>query len=677
MSDPSIETIRSEADAVKTLTPVEIWLRKIKASERLHEKWCDEASEAQKMYEQDENKAGSFNIFHANVEVQATALYNSTPVPDVRRRYGDKDPVARLVSEVVERSLSYAVDQYDFDCPMKASVKQALVPGRGTVRVVYEPEIGMETDPTTGQQYEAVKSRHVRCRIVPWNGWGHGPGRTWEEVPFVYFNHWLSEDEVKAILQSEHAILPQTNDMDPAQFRIEKLGFGDKKNEDHDKPDTGVFKTTLVREVWDKASRQIIFIADDDTDTPLAVKPDELDMWGFFPVPRPLTFKSRIDSLVPMVPLSLYRHLVRELDRINERIFKILSALRVRGVVDAKIYSAAQEMKVLDDGEYAVADTAEMRSLLTSGGLKLDDFVSHWPIEPLILALRELQIQREQTKALIYEATGISDIIRGSVDPREKLGQSQIKAQAGSQRLEEARGEVARYARDLYRLMADIICSQYSDQEISQITGLPQTQEDQQAWPEAMKVLREDRLRSYRIDIETDSTIRADMGRTQEVMNNFLQMTAQFGQTALQIGQAAPPLAPAIVATYAAATRHLPLGKAFEDALEQLDQMAPNLMQMQQENAEQQKNYERENRDAQFAQDRKLKKMEVNGKFKLEEYKARIGANVQQGDDDMKREEMDRDEAGENKAAARDQMNKDADREDKREERQEAMNDPA
>ncbi len=42
-------------------------------------------------------------------------------------------------------------------------------------------------------------------------------------------------------------------------------------------------------------------------------------------------------------------------------------------------------------------------------------------------------------------------------------------------------------------------------------------------------IMASDALRSYRIDIETDSTIQADLGRSQQNMTNFVQGLAAFG----------------------------------------------------------------------------------------------------------------------------------------------------
>ncbi|MGF2227203.1 hypothetical protein ACQT3V_13105 [Brucella sp. NF 2653] len=67
------------------------WLERIKASESREDDWRKDAEAAEKTYACDtkarHGKLYDFNILHSNVETIVPAIYNSTPVPDVRRRF--------------------------------------------------------------------------------------------------------------------------------------------------------------------------------------------------------------------------------------------------------------------------------------------------------------------------------------------------------------------------------------------------------------------------------------------------------------------------------------------------------------------------------------------------------------------------------------------------------------
>jgi hypothetical protein len=106
-----------------------------------------------------------------------------------------------------------------------------------------------------------------------------------------------------------------------------------------------------------------------------------------------------------------------------------------------------------------------------------------------------------------------------------------------------------------------------------------------QLTPEAEQILRSDALRSYRIDIETDSTIRGDVGRKLEQMSQFIQGTASFAQAVGGIVQTAPPLLPMFTEVYAAFARQFDLGKQAEDALDQMSANVQQFMQQQQQQA--------------------------------------------------------------------------------------------
>ena len=59
----------------------------------------------------------------------------SSPIPDVRVRYGDPDAVQQAVCDLTERALSYDLDRYDFDDVMKEVVRQAEMTGWGIARI--------------------------------------------------------------------------------------------------------------------------------------------------------------------------------------------------------------------------------------------------------------------------------------------------------------------------------------------------------------------------------------------------------------------------------------------------------------------------------------------------------------------------------------------------------------
>jgi hypothetical protein len=91
---------------------------------------------------------------------------------------------------------------------------------------------------------------------------------------------------------------------------------------------------------------------------------------------------------------------------------------------------------------------------------------------------------------------------------------------------------------------------------------------------EVEPILRSDVMRKYRIDIESDSTIRGDLTRNQQTMNLFLQGTGQFMTALAPMIQLTPEALEPAVEVYTAFARQFKLGKQAEDALDKLAETA-------------------------------------------------------------------------------------------------------
>ena len=71
---------------------VNLWLEAIRLQRKAEEAWRKKAEKAVDRYRDEKERSGRrFNILFANTQTTIPALYNSEPVPDVRRRFGDDD----------------------------------------------------------------------------------------------------------------------------------------------------------------------------------------------------------------------------------------------------------------------------------------------------------------------------------------------------------------------------------------------------------------------------------------------------------------------------------------------------------------------------------------------------------------------------------------------------------
>lgn len=531
----------SEAKSLGS-SDVQLWLEKIQCQLDKEKDWRDEAKRAEKIYEGDDKQNIYFNILHSNAETLIPALYNSQPVPDVRRRWDNSDPVAKQVVDVTERLLIFSIDQYDFDDVAVGMALDGYVAGRGVTRLRYEPTV----------HEGRITSQATQVEHVPWDLFIPGPAKSWARMPWVAFKHYLSRDELVKLSGEKGKDI--------------SLDCEDGRKEGGSKEDKGVYKSAIVYEIWNKASKEVIFIAESQKDYPLKVVKDPLELAGFFPCAKPFQPINRLRSMVPVCPYTIYEDLVAELNDVTRRIQRLTKQVRVTGIVDNSIEADVRALEDTADGEFI---TARNSSAFAQGGGGLEKGIAYWPLDSIITSLAQLYQQREQIKQTIYEVTGLSDILRGATEANETATAQNIKTQWGSLRIQNLQSAIAKWAREVFRQKVDLFTRHYEPAMISQITALPSTPEQEQQWPQVIQMFQSDMV-TFKIDIETDSTIRADMVRSQETMNQFLAATGQFAQNMGGIIQLKPDLLPTVVEIYTSFARKFKLGKQAEDALDQL-----------------------------------------------------------------------------------------------------------
>lgn len=561
----AVATVETFDEAAKDQSSlVRLWLDAISISSTDEEHWRKTAQNATDLYRQsgsaDSHSSNKkFNILHANIETLCPALYNSIPIPDVRRRFNDSDPIAKTVADIQERCLQYSIESYDFDHVMKLAVKDSELTGRSVDRVRYKPYVGKD---------DKLAYQEVGCEHVEWKHFRRGPGHQWDDVPWIAFELFLTREELEKLS-------PKLGSKVTLDVSVNKP---DDKGQDRDVAE--IFKRARVWEIWDKSNRKVIFIAESYKVGPIREEDDPLELEGFFPIPRPLYAVTTSNSLVPVVPYEIYKAQADELEIVSARILVLTEAVKARALYDARI----TEMDRLEKADET--DNVPIENVgIFADGSKLADHVMFYPIEVITAALEKLYLARDQIKQTIYEITGIADIMRGQSDPNETLGAQEKKIQWGSLRIQNKQAEIQRYARDIFRIKAEIFATKFEPQYLEMMAGIPlmpkpddQPQVQQQK-AAVIQMLRSDKLRGFRVDVESDSTIRADMTRNQQNMSQFLQGTAQFAQAMGPIVMTFKEMTPAVIDVYSAFARNFKLGKQAEDALDKVGQMALQMAQ--------------------------------------------------------------------------------------------------
>lgn len=617
MSDAPITAGSVETPADVGITPSGVhkrWMLEITLAEKQRKDWVKDVKEVVEIYQAKKRKANSFNILWANTETLRPAIYNSLPRPDVRKRFDEPDKAGAAAAEMLERALTYSLDAYGADTVFRLSALDAVLTGRAVARVRYIPaftkgEESAEAEIAEGEQHEEIESEQCVCEHVQWDDFLHGPGKTWTEVTWTAFRHRLTRDQ----------LTERFGDVG-AKVEMDAVEDEDVKKAD-DQSVANTFKTAEVWELWDKDSRKAIFIAPSYKAGPLTELDDPLNLIGFFPVPEPVFAIEKSDSLLPSTPYSMYREQADELSLISGRINKITAALKLRGIYDSTIGEMA---KLMSAGDNTLIPAQNLTVLLEKGSI--DKAIWMMPIADAANILTVLEGQRAACKQVIYEITGISDIVRGASDANETATAQQIKAQFGTIRLQRLQREFQRYVRDITRMMAEVIGEKFqpeglmamtsmqmpTDQQVqakvmqmqqqlamatqqAQMAGQPAPQPPQLPPPPVtidavMKVLRSDLQRQYRVDIETDSTIQAMDGADQGAISALLTGIGGFVQAVGPAVQAGVIPAEAARAMLASIVRKFKLGREVDDAFGEEAQeqgMPPQVQQAMQQVQEQ------------------------------------------------------------------------------------------
>jgi hypothetical protein len=539
------------------------WLGEIASAKKREKDYRKDGKEVIDIYSGKQPDKIPFNILFSNVETLLPALFSQTPRPVVQRRFKDEDPLGKAAAMAAQRMLEFLCDTnvegYEtFDQAMRYATLDGLLPGRGITSVKYDTEI---IDPEEGSENPPVMKWEQVCPDS--RGWDKvyfGYAKKWSKVPWLAYEEFLDKDECERLFTKEVAakiVFTKGEDEDE-----EEKGTGTGGGDDADAQ--GSRKTALIYQIWDRAGgKRILYISPAYNDGYLKEEDDPLGLTGFFNCPRPLQFIEKSNDLLPVAMYKLYENQAKELNRITTRLGKVVEALKVRGIYDGSLGSQLGALLEGSDNSLIPAETAS--SLASEKGL--DNAIWFMPIEKLIVVATNLVAAREQCKRVIYEITGVSDIIRGQSVASETLGAQKIKESWGTMRLKRLQKEVQRYSRDVLRLMLEIAATKFSVETWASATGLPfvTSAQKQQAqmiaqmqqqqvmaqqmpgqppaappidpeiqkalsapeWEAVLELLKNDMQRSYRIDIETNSTIDVEATEDQKQIGDFMNAMGQ------------------------------------------------------------------------------------------------------------------------------------------------------
>ena len=579
-------------------TIVEYWDEELKGAEKIMRTWREVAEKINQRYTKEsklDSMSDEFNVLWSNIQVMIPEVYSREPIPLVRRRYRDKDVVGRIAAEMLERAIRTDMENDErAGHPMhgvldKAALDMLLI-ARGVAWNRYDPEILGEGDESQ------LVSESSPVEFIGMEEFLHKPVKTWEEN---VRSGWVAR------------MVNMTRDEGLRRFGdiFEKVPLKEHRELENTRNSgtpvtSSVLAEAAVWEIWDAERKEVIWICREYRDQELDRKDDPLGLDGFFPCPCPAYSSPSNTSLIPTPDFSQYQPLANELDRITKKINRLTKALRVAGYYDQSMEGLAKLLQETNEEDKLIS-VAGMSSLAGKGGLQ--GVVQYLPMKEIAETIAALYAARQETKNTIYEVTGISDIMRGQVNQYEKLGQSQLKANNANRRIAKRKESIEMLAVGLLRRKAEIIAEHYSPELIRELSGFDRMSEirrlrenaemqlQQQAqqtgqppppgavdqyidnvFKQMIGLIRDDRLRGFVLEIETNSTVLANESEEQERRNQFLESSASFLREAVVAAQQVPQIAPLLGEMMLFGVRGFRTGRslesAFEDAIESMRQ---------------------------------------------------------------------------------------------------------
>ncbi len=279
----------------------------------------------------------------------------------------------------------------------------------------------------------------------------------------------------------------------------------------------------------------------------------------------------------------------------------------------------------MEDTEANTLIPCETFAVLASQG-GVEGAISFFPIGMIVEALKQCYVSRGEALTVMYQITGISDIVRGASNPNETATAQQIKSQWGGLRIRDRQREVQRFIRDTFRLKAEVHALQFQPETLLTMSNVPlataqqkaqlqqrvqmqqqaqamaqqnpqqaqalaqqnpqlaqqlmapltnkeQEQLREPAWDEVMALLKNSELRGFAVDVETDSTIATDEMAEKQSRTEFVTSITSFLEQWGPMIQQQPKIAPLAGEVLLFATRAFKTADSLETAIEEFVDM--------------------------------------------------------------------------------------------------------
>ena len=418
----------------------EVWKKEIEKCLLFHEKYFEEARKYENIYKDQHNAEYSnrYNIFYANVETLAPLVYSRLPSPNITRRFKDDNEEAKVASEILERAISYFLETTKADTIFSKARKDFLINGRGLVRVYMEDGEVVATD--DGDEVLDNSNKKIFIKRICYKDFITDYSATsWDELNWLAFRSYKTKDELSDLFGAD------AKDLEP-----------DSANDTDSKPES-----LELWEIWDKVNNQVLWFCQEKI---IQIDDNPYNLTNFYPIARPTGTDSDPSSLLPIPLYRMYKSQAEELNLLDERIRSLTEQIKYTGVYNS--IGEAEDVQNLLNG----AD-GTFSPLSGNTGINIKDQIYVKDIVPIANTITVLTQQKAQIINNIREITGLSDIVRGVSIASETATAQRLKGDFAISRIQplQKANEIA--IKDTIEIIAELVCENYTIEELAKITG--------------------------------------------------------------------------------------------------------------------------------------------------------------------------------------------------------------
>lgn len=582
------------------------------------------------------------NVWWYCINTLLPAYYSSTPKAEVNLRKRTGGIPYELGSVILERNTQFVMDtHFDFDKVGYNAALQFLLTGQSVLwaryaakfETVFE-EMAVIKDPSgqlidgMGRPYTGdteilqpgegnilVASMEVEKKIsekalldvIQYNDYNCSDARSEDEIEWQSRRAFLDRSQAEQLFGRDVA-----DDLVYDSFpEVMKKDLARKEDKFEGKAE--------LHEIWCESTNKVYWLQKSGEKCIVESSEPPTKFEKFYPC-SVIRQSADPDSVVPVSDYAHVRDQILEVERLTTRIHAVTQAIRTNFLYDAAMGPTVEQLFA---GDLKGTPIINWPSYKGRGGLQAG--VEFYPVEPFVNALNVLQGARSAALQQLYETLKVSDLLRGTSEQYKSATANRLENQWSSMGLIVRQNQFSKFISDAINNLSTIIAEQFeeetildvgdADQLISESLLLPPTPPEKPQMPmlggmppeegegmpempegmeaqmpgnpeaqieameaEIMELLRDNKKRSYRIQVASDSMVAIDQQQQQQEGAALIQTAGQFFDQMRGLVDQYPPLIGFSIALFQNMIKRMKGGKEldgiFTKAMQQIGEIA-------------------------------------------------------------------------------------------------------